>query len=54
MLMHLNPNKVYANESLNTLRFAQKVNNTNIGTAQKVRFYFNSYSENVFLNTKKY
>ena len=36
MIMHLNPNKVFANESLNTLRFAQKVNNTNIGTAQKV------------------
>lgn len=36
MIMHLNPNKVFSNESLNTLRFAQKVNNTNIGTAQKV------------------
>ena len=36
MIMHLNPNKVFSSESLNTLRFAQKVNNTNIGTAQKV------------------
>ena len=36
MIMHLNPRAAFANESLNTLRFAHKVNNTNIGTAQKV------------------
>lgn len=36
MITHLNPRKLFANESINTLRFAQKVNNTNIGTAQKV------------------
>jgi len=41
MIMHLNPRKLFANESFNTLRFAQKVNSTNIGTAQKVSF--NSY-----------
>ncbi|CBY22292.1 unnamed protein product [Oikopleura dioica] len=35
MIMHVNPRKLYANESYNTLRFAQKVNTTNIGTAQK-------------------
>ena len=38
MIMHLNPRAAFANESLNTLRFAHKVNNTNIGTAQKVIF----------------
>jgi len=36
MIMHLNPRKLFANESFNTLRFAQKVNSTNIGTAQKI------------------
>lgn len=38
--MHVNPRKLFANESFNTLRFAQKVNSTNIGTAQKVAFLF--------------
>lgn len=35
MLCNVGPEKIAANESLCTLRFASKVNATNIGTARR-------------------